>query len=302
MKAMAYHYITLDVFTDRRFTGNPLAVVFEADALETPMMQAAAREFNFPETVFVLRPTDPAADAGVRIFTPATELPFAGHPTVGAAVALARAHGASGNRTLVLQEKIGLIHCAIDRIDSAQGHARFSLPKMPEELGPASRPETIAPALGLHARDIGFDAFAPARWSAGVPFTFVPVCDIEAAKRCQVDLGKWDAAFETGGRSSAFVFSNETIDPQNTIHARMFAPRLGIAEDPATGGAAAAFAGFYARAKRLADGEHQVRIEQGYEMERPSLIEMTLLVRGGGLAAVEIGGTAIVVCEGTIEI
>jgi trans-2,3-dihydro-3-hydroxyanthranilate isomerase len=299
---MGFRYITLDVFTDKRFTGNPLAVVFEADALEVPMMQATAREFNFPETVFVLRPSDPAADASIRIFTPATELPFAGHPTVGAAIAVSRDNKPSVSRSLVLQEKIGLIRCAVDLTDSARGHARFSLPKMPEEIGPASSPEAIAFTLGLHADDIGFDDFTPARWSAGIPFTFVPVRNIEAVKRCQVDLGKWDAAFETGGRNSAFVFSNETIDPQNTIHARMFAPRLGIAEDPATGGAAAAFAGFYARAKRLADGEHRVRIEQGYEMERPSLIEMTLLVRGGGLAAVEIGGTAIVVCEGTIEI
>lgn len=264
---MKFRYATFNVFTDKRFAGNPLAVVFEADEIADAAMQAVAREFNYPETVFVLRPADPASDASIRIFTPAMELPFAGHPTVGAAVALARDGAGSGARTLVIQEKIGLLRCVIDPIDDDRGHARFELPKLPERAGAAASDGAIAAALGIDVGDIGFDGFAPTRWSAGIPFTFVPVRGIEAIRRCRIDPARWDAAFEVGGRTSALVFSRETVDPQNTIHARMFAPRLGIAEDPATGSAAAAFAGFYASAASLADGEHQARIEQATKWE-----------------------------------
>jgi trans-2,3-dihydro-3-hydroxyanthranilate isomerase len=128
----------------------------------------------------------------------------------------------------------------------------------------------------------------------------VPVRGLDAIRRCKADLTAWDAAFEAGGRSSAFVFCGETADRENAFHARMFAPRLGIAEDPATGSAVAALAGFYAQTLRPADGRHELRIEQGYEMSRPSLIELALTIRDGGLAAVTIGGEAVVVTEGAI--
>jgi trans-2,3-dihydro-3-hydroxyanthranilate isomerase len=130
----------------------------------------------------------------------------------------------------------------------------------------------------------------------------VPVKDLDAIRRCRPDDAKWDAAFEAGGRSSAFVFCRETIDPNNDFHARMFAPRLGVVEDPATGSAAAAFAGPCAQSLSRGDGEHRVLIEQGYEMGRPSLIELTLTMSGSKLANASIGGHAVVVTEGMIEV
>ncbi len=299
---MRYDFATLDVFTDKRFAGNPLAVVFDADGLDTQRMQAIAREFNHPETVFVQKPSAPTSAASIRIFTPATELPFAGHPTVGTAVIIALKAGGDSTREIVVEEKIGPVRCTIVPGGKDRGHARFELPVLPKEAGTPADNNAIAAALGLAPGDIGFDGFSPARWSAGVAFTFVPVNGLDAIRRCRVDLGKWDAAFEAGSRSSAFVFCREAVEAASTFHARMFAPRLGIPEDPATGAAAAAFAGFYARATTLIDGEHRIVIEQGYEMGRPSHIELMLTIRGRNLASAAVGGNAIMITEGTIDI
>jgi trans-2,3-dihydro-3-hydroxyanthranilate isomerase len=296
---MKYRFATLDVFTSRRFAGNPLAVVFDADALDTTTMQTIAREFSHPETVFVQRRNATAEEAHVRIFTPAMELPFAGHPTVGTAVVLVRNSGAPAARSIVLQEKIGPVRCMVTLIDADHGHAEFEIPQLPQDIGGAADASTIATALSLDVSDIGFDGFTPARWSAGNPFTFVPVRGLDAIRRCNVDPSKWDAAFE--GRSAAYVFCRETVERGNTFHARMFALRLGIAEDPATGSAAAAFTGVCARSAKLIDGSHRIRIEQGYEMGRPSLIELALTIRGGVLTTATVGGDAIIVTEGTIE-
>jgi trans-2,3-dihydro-3-hydroxyanthranilate isomerase len=299
---MQYRFTTLDVFTGRRFAGNPLAVVFGADEIDTPTMQTIAREFNYPETVFVLRPADPANEACIRIFTPAAELPFAGHPTVGAAVVLVCGSGASAARRIVLEEKLGPVRCKVNPAAADRGHAEFEIPELPKPAGTPPDAATIAAALGLDARDIGFDSFSPARWSAGIAYTFVPVRGLDAIRRCKVDPLGWDAAFEAGGRSSAYVFCRETLDRDNAFHARMFAPRFGIAEDPATGSAVAAFAGLYAQAARPAEGSHGLRLEQGHEMGRPSLIELALTVRSGSLATVTVGGEAVVVTEGTISV
>jgi len=296
---MKHAFATLDVFTDRRFAGNPLGVVFDADDLDGPTMQAIAREFGHPETVFVLQPKTPATDAQVRIFTPGTELPFAGHPTIGTAVVLALRRGSGGG--LVLEEKIGLVKCDVSPAGGDRGHANFVVPALPQQAGAAASHEAIAAALGLGAEDIGFDGHQPAKWSVGNAFTFVPLRNIDAVRRCRIVEADWDRAFEAGGRSFPFVFSSQTLDKANNFHARMFAPRAGVREDPATGSAAAAFAGFCARSLSLADGEHRFVTEQGFEMGRPSLVEFTLTIRGGVLSAASVGGPAIVVTEGTIQ-
>jgi trans-2,3-dihydro-3-hydroxyanthranilate isomerase len=296
---MKLPFVTLDVFTGTCFTGNPLAVVFDADALETAAMQAIAREFSHPETVFVRRPADKANAAALRIFTPAAELPFAGHPTVGAAVAIARARG--GKREFALEEKIGPVTCKVGALAGDRGRAEFALPKLPQIERQAASKGDIANAIGLEPGDIGFGDFAPGIWSAGNAFTFVPVGSIDAVRRCRADLARWDAAFESGGRSAAFVFCAQTIEPTSAFHARMFAPKLGVIEDPATGSAVAAFAGLYAETARPADGTHRVTIEQGYEMGRPSLIELALTMQNGKLSAATIGGNAVIVTEGAIE-
>lgn len=297
---MRRRFVTLDVFTARRFAGNPLAVVLDATGLDTDSMQAITREFNLAETVFVLPAQDTAHRACLRIFTPATELPFAGHPTVGAAVLLNRIDG-GGTREFVLEEGIGPIPCATAATDPDRGRARFQLARLPEALGDAADRETIAAALGLVPEEIGFDNFLPSLWSAGISFTFVPVRSLDAIKRCQPRLEHWEAAFTQHDRSSAYVFCRDAVEAGSAFHARMFAPRLGVYEDPATGSAAAALAGVILRGAPPADGEHDIVIEQGFEMGRPSLITLSMTVQNGRLAAASIGGAAIAVTEGTIE-
>jgi trans-2,3-dihydro-3-hydroxyanthranilate isomerase len=296
---MRRKFFTLDVFTEKRFAGNPLAVVLEPDGLDTAAMQTIAREFNLSETVFVF-PAAGANRAKVRIFTPGRELPFAGHPTVGTAVLLARLDGGDTSRDFVVEENIGLVRCRVQPRSGDGGHATFDIPRLPAEDGTAPDAVTLARALSLAAADIGLDDFVPSRWSAGNPFTIVPVRGLDAMARCRPDMTHFEAAFG-GGFAAPFVVCRETAEPGNSFHARMFAPGVGVAEDPATGSAAAAFAGYLAVHGGYADGEHTVRIEQGYEMGRPSLMELALRIAGGKLTGASIGGGAVVVSEGTIE-
>src|SRR5207248_7957750 len=187
-------FATLDVFTDRRFAGNPLAVVREAEGLEADAMQAIAREFNHPETVFVFAPADAGHRARLRIFTPARELPFAGHPTVGTAVLLARLDGGSGTRDIVLEEDVGIVPCTVELVGDGGGRARFGLPQLPTPAGDPPDDAATAVALGLAPTDLGFGALRPSCWSAGNPFVFVPVASLAAIGRCRPDGDKLDHA------------------------------------------------------------------------------------------------------------
>jgi trans-2,3-dihydro-3-hydroxyanthranilate isomerase len=295
---MQRRFATLDVFTDRRFVGNPLAVVLDAEGLETAEMQAIAREFSHPETVFVLPASDASHRARLRIFTPARELPFAGHPTVGTAVLLGRIGGGVAAHEMVLEEKIGPVHCVVEPVDARRGRARFALPQLPSEGGTVAEDARIAAALQLPQAEIGFGTFRPCSWSAGNPVTFVPVGSLQAVGACRPDLAQFATAF---GEGVVYVFCGETVEPGNAFHARMFAPTFGVAEDPATGSAAAALAGLLAARGSLSDGDHAFAIEQGYEMGRPSLMRLTLLMRDGKLASAAVGGAAVIVTEGTIE-
>jgi trans-2,3-dihydro-3-hydroxyanthranilate isomerase len=294
---MGRRFVTLDVFTDRRLAGNPLAVVLDADGLEAAAMQAIAREFNHPETVFVLPAADPAHRARLRIFTPGRELPFAGHPTVGAAVQLARLDGGMAAREIVVEEGIGPVRCRVEPVDGGHGHARFALPQLPVAAGAAPDEAAIASVFGLLPRDLGIGAMRPSVWSAGMAVTFVPVASLDAVRRCRPEPGKLIGTF---GDGAVYVFSRETVEPGHAFHARMFAPALGVPEDPATGAAAAALAGLLGAHGGLPDGEHAVAIEQGYEMGRPSVIGLGLVMRGGKLVSASVGGDAVVVTEGVL--
>jgi trans-2,3-dihydro-3-hydroxyanthranilate isomerase len=297
---MRRRFFTLDVFTGQRFAGNPLAVVLQSELLDGTTMQAIAREFNHPETVFGLEPADLSHRAKLRIFTPARELPFAGHPTIGTAVLLGILDN-EGKRSMVLEEGIGAIHCDVEPLSSDRGYARFDLARLPEPLGEAPPVDTIAATLGLAPGDIGFDQFVPGKWSAGNPFVFVPLAGRDAVARSRPEMSRWDAEFGGAAPVGVFVYCRETVERGNDFHARMFAPGFGIAEDPATGSAAAAFAGVVARYGGLSDGDHTVAIEQGYEMGRPSLITLTITLRAGKVAAAAVGGEAVIVTEGEIE-
>jgi len=295
---MRRRFATLDVFTDRRFAGNPLAVVLESDGLAAAAMQTIAREFNYPETVFVLPPSDASHRARARIFTPVRELPFAGHPTVGTAVLLGRLDGDTSARKLVLEEGIGDVHCTVEPIGDGHGRARFTLPQLPAAAGAMPDDATIAAALGLLPSDIGFGGFRPTRWSAGIPIGFVPVRRLAAVVEFRPDPQRLVTAF---GDGPVYLFCGESTEPGHGYHARMFAPAMGVPEDPATGSAAAAFAGLLAVHGGLADGEHAIAIEQGYEMGRPSVLHLNIVLRSGKLVAASVGGGAVLVTEGTIE-
>lgn len=301
---MKLKFHTLDVFTDKRFGGNPLAVVLDADGLDSERMQAIAREFNLSETVFVERPVNPAHSAKVRIFTPMGELPFAGHPTVGTAALLAelRAPDAGSERDalVALEETIGTVRIGVRIRPGGVAFAEFDAPRLPEEAGSAAPADRLAAALGLIPSEIGFANHKPVKLSAGVPFTFIPVASLDAIGRASLNAGAWGVAFGTTGHPGALVYCRQTVQQQNHFHARMFMP--GIGEDPATGSAAAALAAAIMRFDGLPDGTHKRTVEQGFEMGRPSLISLTLVVDRGKLSLVRIGGHAVRVSEGTIEV
>jgi trans-2,3-dihydro-3-hydroxyanthranilate isomerase len=296
---MRRRFFTLDVFTSRRFAGNPLAVVLESKNLNGADMQAIAREYNLPETVFVFPPDDPKHRARLRIFTPASELPFAGHPTVGTAVLLAHLDGETKQRELVLAEGVGPVVCTV-RPGKDGGSASFAIPRLPNRTGRMDA-AALAAAVSLDAGDLRFENFVPEAWEAGNAFVFVPVRSLDAIGRARPDMAKWPQAFDASAANGAYLYCRDVVDPIASYHARMFAPKMGVTEDPATGSAAAAFAGVLAASGKFADGEHAVAIEQGVEMRRPSLIRLTLTMRGGKLAAATVGGDAVIVSEGTIE-
>jgi trans-2,3-dihydro-3-hydroxyanthranilate isomerase len=294
-------YQVFDVFTERALAGNPLAVVLDADGLDDAAMQAIAREFNLSETVFVRPAENPAHTARVRIFTPGKELPFAGHPTVGAAICLARERfGASGRHEamVVLEEEVGPVRCGV-RLDDGAGFAEFDCPKLPERAGEPAAKERIAAALGVKPTDVGFENHFASVWSAGVPYHFVPVRGMAALAASSPRRANWSAAF---GDGAAFVYTRETEGHDHAFRARMFAPAIGIEEDPATGSAVAAFAGPLREFDDLLDGEHPFLVEQGYEMGRPSLIRLEIGVASGAITAVRIGGNAVWLAEGRLAV
>jgi trans-2,3-dihydro-3-hydroxyanthranilate isomerase len=297
---MKRRFVTLDVFTDRRFAGNPLAVVLEADGLDDAAMQAIAREFNLSETVFVLPPREPGHRARYRIFTPKEEVAFAGHPTVGTAVLLGLIDGGPPAREMVLEANIGPVPCHVEA-GGGGGQATFGLPALPAEAGAPPPVPALAAALGLDAGDIGFGTFAPSCFAVGICFTFTPLKNLDAVRRARPDLARFASALTAPAHRALFVFCAETADPAHDFHARMFAPSYGVPEDPATGSAAAAFAGVLARFGGLKDGGHSFAIEQGHEMGRPSLINLELTLAGGALVTASVGGGAVVVMEGSIE-
>jgi trans-2,3-dihydro-3-hydroxyanthranilate isomerase len=299
---MKRRFYTLDVFTDRALAGNPLAVVLDSEGLDAPRMQAIAREFNLSETTFVLEPRDPVNTAALRIFTPARELPFAGHPTIGSAVVIAvvRAPEMLGRDDLqiVIEEEVGPVRCSVRRKGAAY-FASFGLPALPFTLPGVPENAEVAAALGLTTADIGFDRHRISRYSCGTPYTFVPVARLATIAGAAPDLARFRQVF---GEMGTFLYTRETTSPENAVHARMFAPRFGIPEDPATGSAAAAFAGVAQEFETPEDGVHTITIEQGFEMGRPSLIHLTMEIAGGKLMSGEIGGSAVVVSQGTIDV
>jgi len=290
---MRYDFMILDVFTDRPFGGNQLAVLTDARGISADGMQAIAREFNFPETTFVLPPDDPANVRRVRIFTPGGELPFAGHPTVGTACALAIA-GKVPVGDAVLEEGVGPVAVTTWHEHGAY-FARLRVERGPETSDVVPTAEDVAAVLSLDPSEV-LDLFCA---GLGPRFTFVRVASRETVDRSQLDVAEWRRLLADTWGAQVHVFAGELKDGAE-IYARMFAPAFGISEDPATGAAAAAIVG--AAAARGRDGEIGLKILQGVAMGRPSLLNASAKVEGGAVFSIEVGGSCVLVAEGTIEV
>ena len=292
---MKLDYLLLDVFTTERLKGNPLAVVLKADQLLDNQMQAIAGEFNLSETIFICKPRQEKHSACVRIFTPDVELPFAGHPTVGAAVVL----GMQTRSTAVrIEEEVGLITCIIEQVHKRGAFARFALPHLPAPAGDSPDATALASALGLSPDEIGCGPYQPAVYSAGVLFYLVPVRDAAALRKVKPERRGWGEVFPLG-HSSVYVFTETPEEDGNQFAARMFAPGMGLGEDPATGAAAAALIGLLAEHGK--DGQTELTLRQGVEMGRPSRISVQYRKAEGKLTHGGIGGHAVIIGEGRLD-
>jgi len=300
---MRHRFLTADVFTEQVFGGNPLAVLPDARGLDPARMQEVAREFNLSETVFVLPPDDPAHTRRLRIFTPAHELPFAGHPTVGSALVLA-AIGAielEGETTwITFEEGAGPVSVSIRAAGGRPVFAELAAPK-PPEARPAPEAGPLAAMLGLAPSDLRTDAGLPVIASTGLPFLIVELTDAAALARARLDHRLWRRLLADAEACAVYLVTRDAAGLDADFRARMFAPAAGVEEDPATGSAAAAFGGWLGLHEVPADGTARYLIAQGQEMGRPSRLEVTVETRAGEVVAVRVGGSAVLVSEGTIE-
>lgn len=303
---MGLDYYILDVFTERAFGGNPVAVVLEADRLTAAEMQSIAREFNLSETVFVLRAVSPGHTARVRIFTPTREVPFAGHPTLGTAALLSelRMPAVNGERDAIiaLEEEIGSVRVGVRLRSGSPAFAEFDAPKVANSAEPLNDVDETAAAIGLIANEVGFENHRPMLVREANSFAYIPVANLDAMAKVRITPAHWGRAFTDRGVMGVYTYTRQCVRAQSSFHARLFAPDLGIPEDPATGSAAVGFARVVHAFDGLNDGTHKRTIEQGLEMGRPSSIAIVITVKGGELEGVRIGGHVVRVAEGALRI
>jgi phenazine biosynthesis protein PhzF family len=300
-----YRFVTADVFTEHAFGGNQLAVFPDARGIPETRLADVTREFNFSETTFVYPPADLRHTRRVRIFTPGAELPFAGHPTVGTAHVLA----AIGDITLtgdltsiVFEEGVGPMRVSIRSEHGRPVFAQFTAAELPQVAAAAADPATLASVLGLEADDLVGGMWEPKVMSCGVPYTYVAVKGVSAVAKARFRMDIWERTMQGRTGSEIFVFALGGERPGSQVHARMFAPGLSVPEDPATGSAAAALGGYLGVRNAQRDGTRSWRIEQGFEMGRPSIMELEADVRGGEVTAVRVGGASVLMTEGHMEI
>jgi trans-2,3-dihydro-3-hydroxyanthranilate isomerase len=297
---MRYRFYTCDVFTSTRFGGNQLAVLPDAQGLSDRQMQQIAREFNFAESTFVL-PPEQGHTRRVRIFTPTTEVPFAGHPNVGTAFVLATVGelGPIGTPTTVtFEEKAGPVPVTIRQREGTLW-CELSAPER-LTLGKAVSPESLASAVSLAAAEVVTSTHPPQVASVGLPFLMAELRDRAALERARVDTPGLEALRAQGVTPDVhlYVRSGDEFD----LRARMFAPFDGVPEDAATGSANCALAGLLSHYDASRDGTKSWRIAQGVEMGRPSLLEASADKRDGVVVAARVGGASVLVSEGFIEV
>ncbi len=303
-KRLRYHLV--DVFTDCMFGGNQLAVFTNGRGVPATTMQAIANELNLSATTFVLPPEDPSNDYRVRIFTPVTELPMAGHPTIGTSFVLASermiAGTGAGEVNLRLEEIVGVIDVSLELEGGRPGLIRMTQP-LPT-FGPVYPDEgEIARMLGIEETMITDTGLPIATVSCGVPFLFVPVSDLAAIRRVRLDLGLWEQTLRDFEAPHVFVFTRETVHDTSTVHSRVFAPALGIPEDPATGGASGPLGCYLVRHGLSPESGTVMVSEQGFEMGRPSMIQIEIGCSDNGeISSVRVGGACYSVGEGVIEV
>jgi len=302
MRKLRYHIV--DVFTNRAFGGNPLAVFTNGRGISTELMQSIAKELNLSETTFVLPPDDPENDYRVRIFTPTSELPMAGHPTIGTSFILAREHmiELGGDEIMIkLEEGVGIIPVTLKFKDGVPDiiWMQQPLPRFGPRFNDAS---LIAEMLSIPPEAIETE------WplevvSCGVPFLFVPLKDLASIRAVRFRLDFWEKALRDVGISGVFVFTKETELEGSSVHSRMFAPGLGITEDPATGGASGPLGCYLVRHEVLpVTQKSEFTSEQGIEMGRPSIIKIIIEQEAGEISSVKVGGQCCFVGEGYLEV
>jgi trans-2,3-dihydro-3-hydroxyanthranilate isomerase len=299
----SHRFVTLDVFTSAIFGGNQLAVFPDASGIPEDALIRITREFNYSEVTFCYPPSNPAHTKSVRIFTPGKEVPFAGHPTVGTAIALhllgAGGGAAGAGAKLVLEEGVGPIPVMVRTGDGAP-FAQFAVAKLPEIGPPAPSRGMLAELLSIDVEDIQAAPSAPQNVSCGLPFLMVPLRSVKAVSRARVRIDKFEATLKSAWASEIFVFAKNPEGGDLHLHARMFAPGINVAEDPATGSANACLAGYLAARSPQRDGTLAWTVDQGIEMGRPSRLEIEADKSAGVITAIRVGGNAVMVSEGTL--
>jgi trans-2,3-dihydro-3-hydroxyanthranilate isomerase len=297
---MKIDFVTVDVFTETKFGGNPLAVVPDARGLASAQMQAIAAEFNYAETTFVLPPQDAAHTAHVRIFTPRAEMPFAGHPNVGAAFVLATEWKGTIKEPFLFEEKAGLVRLDLIKDGGAVIGARLN-PPQPLRRGPGIAPDLVATACSLDAADITTANHAPCLASCGVGFVFAEVKTRAALAKAQPRPEIFAAHVKADTATGILLYLREQSGGAD-IQARMFAPLYGVPEDPATGSANVALVGLLASLRPERDLTLNLRIAQGVDMGRPSLLEAAAEKRNGEVTFMSIGGRCVPMMRGLLEL
>jgi trans-2,3-dihydro-3-hydroxyanthranilate isomerase len=300
---MQRRYITVDVFTDRAFGGNPLAVVLDAGGLSTAQMQAIASEFNYSETTFVLPPRDAAHDAQVRIFTVNKEIPFAGHPNVGTAFVLAT-QAAKPPARLEFEEGAGLVPVAILQEEGSAVGAELTAPRALTRLTPFSAAQA-ATCISLPEGEIRTDRHPPQIVSVGLPFLVVEVASRDALRRARPDAAAFARTFPCDGSDAIYLYTRDVPPAEKPcdLQARMFHPgSSGLSEDPATGSATVAAAALLADLSGERDGELRLRIGQGVDMGRPSLLLTRVRKENGSITSAHVGGRCVQMMEGKFRL
>jgi trans-2,3-dihydro-3-hydroxyanthranilate isomerase len=296
-----YRYYICDVFTETRFGGNQLAVLPRADGLLAQQMQQIAREFNFSETTFVF-PAKAGHTRQVRIFTPAREIPFAGHPNVGTAFVLATA-GEFGeiksSITVTFEEEAGLVSITIHVSDGQIISCELTAPQ-PLSFGKTLPVQLVAAAISIDPNDIVTRTHGPQVASVGLPFVMVELADRSVLERARINMSWFDAIAAKDVMPDVYLYTQANGDFD--IRARMFAPLSGVPEDPATGSANCALAGLLAHYNEKANGDFTWRIAQGVEMGRPSMLIARAEKKNGVVQTTRVGGPAVLVSEGFIQL